>query len=94
MKNSQQAICPSTMPSQRIVGAEARHTPRRGLSRAEAALYVGISPTKFDSLIKDGRMCAPKRIDGRVVWDIRQLDTAFDELPSDREDDRNPWDNQ
>jgi predicted DNA-binding transcriptional regulator AlpA len=62
--------------------------PPRGLSRAEAAEYVGISPTKFDELVADGRMPRPKRIDGRVVWDRLRLDKAFAELPdeNDRDD--------
>jgi hypothetical protein len=57
--------------------------PRRGLSREEAAIFVGISPTKFDELVRDGRMPSPKRIDGRRLWDIRELDMAFDALPSE-----------
>lgn len=55
--------------------------PPRGLSRLEAAAYVGISATKFDELVADGRMPGPKQIDGRVVWDIRRIDAAFDRLP-------------
>jgi excisionase family DNA binding protein len=57
--------------------------PRRGLSRVEAAMYVGISPSKFDELIADGRMPGPRRIDGRKVWDLRELDLSFDDLPHD-----------
>jgi hypothetical protein len=57
--------------------------PRRGLSRVEAAMYVGISPCKFDQLIADGRMPGPRRIDGRKVWDLRELDLSFDDLPRD-----------
>jgi predicted DNA-binding transcriptional regulator AlpA len=57
--------------------------PRRGLSRVEAAAYVGISPCKFDQLIADGRMPNAKRIDGRKVWDVRELDLCFDDLPRD-----------
>ena len=57
--------------------------PRRGLSRVEAALYIGISPCKFDQLIADGRMPGPRRIDGRKVWDLRELDLSFDDLPRD-----------
>ena len=64
-------------------------TPR-GLSRAESAAYVGVSVTKFDEMVKGGRMPRPKRIDGRVVWDRRQLDMAFDALPDDGG--VNPWD--
>ena len=57
--------------------------PRRGLSRAEAAMYVGISASKFDELVRDGRMPHPKRIDGRKIWDVRDLDVAFDALPAE-----------
>lgn len=66
----------------------------RGLRRPEAAAYVGLGETKFDELVKDGRMPPPKRIDGRVVWDRRALDAAFDALPDDREAEgtENPWD--
>lgn len=52
----------------------------RGLSRDEAAYYVGVGPTKFDELVKSGRMPRAKRIDGRVVWDRVQLDIAFSEI--------------
>jgi hypothetical protein len=52
-------------------------------------MYVGISPSKFDELVADGRMPQPRRIDGRKVWDIRALDLAFDELPGD--DGPNSW---
>jgi hypothetical protein len=34
----------------------------------------------------------PKRIDARVIWDIRQLDVAFESLPSEVDDAQNPWD--
>jgi predicted DNA-binding transcriptional regulator AlpA len=60
-----------------------RPVPRRGLSRDEAAMYVGISPSKFDQMMGDGRMPAPRRIDGRKVWDVLELDLCFDELPHD-----------
>jgi predicted DNA-binding transcriptional regulator AlpA len=54
---------------------------KRGLNREEAASYVGISVRKFEELVADGRMPQPKKIDARRVWDIRQLDAAFDALP-------------
>lgn len=62
----------------------------RGLSRTQAAAYVGISPTKFDEMVKDRRMPKPKRIDGRTVWDRVALDSAFDDLPNEAE--ANEWD--
>ena len=62
-----------------------RPVPRRGLSRVEAAMYIGISASKFDELVHDGRMPGPKRIDGRKVWDVHALDLAFNSLPDDND---------
>jgi hypothetical protein len=61
----------------------ARPVPRRGLSRIEAAIYIGISPSKFDELRKDGRIGPARLIDGRKVWDVRDLDMAFEALPKE-----------
>lgn len=58
--------------------------PRRGLSRTEAAMYLGISGTTFDKLRDQGQIEPPRLIGGRKLWDIRDLDVAFDALP--RED--------
>lgn len=58
---------------------------RRGLRLEEAAAWVGIGRTKFLELVDDGRMPAPRKIDGARVWDIRELDVAFDDLPRDGE---------
>lgn len=66
-------------------------SPRRGLRREEAALYVGVSPSKFDEMVRDGRMPKAKRVDGCVIWDIRRLDLAWDALGGDDEG-SNPWD--
>lgn len=60
-----------------------RPIPRRGFSRIEGAAYLGISPSKFDEMRKDGRIGAAKLIDDRKVWDIRALDEAFDALPEE-----------
>ena len=49
----------------------------RGLSRVQAAAYIGVSPPLFDEMVKDGRMPQPIRINARVVWDRLQLDDAF-----------------
>lgn len=57
--------------------------PPRGLSREEAAAYIGIGATKFDEMVLDGRMPNPKRIDGRKVWDRLRLDSAFAALPTE-----------
>lgn len=69
-----------------------RAIPPRGLSRVSASAYIGVGVTKFDAMVEDGRMPPPKRIDGRKVWDILELDEAFDALPSAGDPDCNPWD--
>jgi hypothetical protein len=66
------------------VARSQRSNPRRGLSRADAATYIGIGVTKFDELVTSGRMPRPKCIDNRRVWDIFALDQAFDLLPDDQ----------
>jgi hypothetical protein len=43
-------------------------------------------------MVADRRMPAPKRIDGRKVWDVRALDRAFEALPSEGDVENNPWD--
>ena len=63
----------------------------RGLSRAQAAEYIGVGQTKFDEMVGDGRMPRPKRIDGHLVWDRLKLDEAFDVLDDDARQ-KNEWD--
>lgn len=53
----------------------------RGLSREEAARYVGFGITKFDEMVASGLMPKPKISGARVVWDRWKLDEAFDNLP-------------
>jgi predicted DNA-binding transcriptional regulator AlpA len=62
---------------------------RRGLNRYQAANYIGVSASLFDQLIKQGEMPQPIRVKTRVIWDVRRLDEAFDELGGY---DENPWD--
>ena len=52
-------------------------------------MYIGVSTSKFDEMVGDGRMPSPVRIDTRKVWDIRSLDLAFDALPAENP---NSWD--
>jgi predicted DNA-binding transcriptional regulator AlpA len=69
-----------------------RSLPPRGISRVEAAAYVGVSPSKFDEMVGDRRMPPPRRVDGRKVWDVRELDVAFDALPYDASSgEKNSW---
>lgn len=64
-----------------------RNLPPRGLSRPEAAAYIGVSPSLFDMMVRDGRMPRPKSINSRTIWDIRQIDKAFTALPGGDADD-------
>jgi len=66
--------------------------PPRLLSRDAAAAYVGIGTTKFDEMVGDSRMPRPRRVDGRKLWDLRQIDSAIDNLPLDHVEEANPWD--
>lgn len=56
--------------------------PPRGLSREESAQYLGLSPSLFDDLIKQGAMPEAIKAGGRVVWDRFALDRAFEALPT------------
>lgn len=62
-------------------GPDRQRIEPRGLSRTEAAGYVGVSPSLFDEMVKDRRMPPAKCINSRRVWDRRELDDAFAQLP-------------
>lgn len=67
--------------------------PPLGLCRVMASQYIGVSVSKFDQLVDDGRMPVPKRIDGRKVWHRVAIERAFERLPEDGPDPLdNPWD--
>ena len=54
----------------------------RGLNREKAAAYLGISSTLFDQMVEQKPMPQPfSPSAGRVVWDINELDHAFENLP-------------
>lgn len=63
----------------------------RGLSRVEAARYVGVSPTLFDQLVEDGRMPRPKHMNRRNVWDRLKLDIAFDAIEDEAAAENDPY---
>jgi len=66
---------------------------RLGLSRLEAAEYIGVSAKFFDELVADGRMPPPKLLNSRKVWSRLRLEKAFAELPEEGHDKEsaNPW---
>jgi len=63
-----------------------------GLGEVEAAAAIGISASKFRTLVGDGRMPSPRRIDGRSIWDVDELRAAFKALPHEGECEKaNSW---
>lgn len=54
-----------------------------GLSEEEAAAAIGISQSKFRELVSQRRMPAPRRLDGRKLYDVDELRDAFKALPHD-----------
>ena len=67
--------------------------PPIGLSRVQAAAYVGVSPTMFDRMVKEGIMPKPKRVGGRMIWYRLALDEHFAAIPSgDDEPKASVWD--
>jgi hypothetical protein len=68
------------MAKEKRTSALPDNLPRRGLNREAAAEYIGVSPTKFDDMVRDGRMPPPIAIDGRRVWDRWLIDKAFTRL--------------
>ncbi len=62
----------------------------RGLSRIEAAAYIGIGTSKFDELVADGLMPRPKLIGKRKTWDRYALDAAYADLPNE-DDEMSGW---
>ena len=58
-----------------------------GLGELEAAAAIGISVSKFRTLVNEKRMPSPRRLDGRKIWDVDELRAAFKALPhsDDRE---------
>ncbi len=71
--------------------AHPRRIEPRGLSRVDGAWYLGISPSKFDELRKDGRIGPSRLSDGRKVWDVRDLDLAFEALPLESSEADEDW---
>jgi hypothetical protein len=67
--------------SQPLSKIRATSLPRRGLSREESAMYLGISGGTLDRMRAEGLIAPPRLVGDRKLWDIRDLDMAFDGLP-------------
>lgn len=66
----------------------------RGLRRASAAAYLGISPSHFDKERAAGRIPAPKALFGVQVYDRHELDAIFDGklFEAGNDNDLDAWD--
>ena len=65
---------------------------KRGLSRPEAAGYIGVSPSTFDKMIAVGKMPKPIHVGTRNIWDRVALNRAFDALTGNDSAETNEWD--
>lgn len=67
---------------------------RRGVDRREAADIVGVSPTFFDRLVREGTMPRPIALHGRKIWNRIQIEKAFDALTgiTESKPTTNSWD--
>jgi predicted DNA-binding transcriptional regulator AlpA len=65
--------------------APLENLPPIGLRREEAAAHIRIGETKFDEMVRDGRMPKPRRIDSATVWDRLDVERKFRELPYDEQ---------
>lgn len=64
-----------------------------GFGEAEAAASIGIGTTLFRQMVLDGRMPRPRLLNGRRVWDVDDLRSAFKSLPMEGETATvNEWD--
>ena len=74
-----------------LLPSQSRPVPRRGLSRTEAAVYLGISASKFDELRKTNRIAPPKVLDGRLIFTVERLDEFLDSLPDENQTSSVDW---
>jgi len=51
--------------------------PRFAVRRDEAAASVGVSSSKFDEWVRDGKMPKGHKIDGVVLWDVQEMREAW-----------------
>ncbi len=65
----------------------------RLLSKEEAAKYVGLSATTYETHVNNGVFPAAIRLGRRLLWDKKALDIKLDELSgiTVKSDHENPW---
>jgi len=71
----------STSPAVPSRGSLVQPPVALGLSRAEAAAFVGVGVSLFDEMVKDARMPPPRKANSRLIWSRVELEKAFADLP-------------
>jgi predicted DNA-binding transcriptional regulator AlpA len=67
--------------------------PRFTLRREEAAAALSISPSHFDTWVKDGKMPKGHKIGAIVLWDTNEISEAWARLrDADNDDGSNAFD--
>ena len=56
------------------------------MTGAAVAAYLSIPLCRFEMLVREGLMPAPKRVGGRLVYDSEEVRLAFKALPADEMD--------
>ena len=54
---------------------------KRGLSKVEAAEYIGVGTKKFDEMVNTQLMPSPRLAGSYTLWEVRELDDYFERLP-------------
>jgi predicted DNA-binding transcriptional regulator AlpA len=55
--------------------------PPVGISREQAAAFIGIGESLFDRLVAARKMPEPRMVGGRLIWDVAEVATAFRAIP-------------
>jgi hypothetical protein len=59
---------------------------RIGLSEAEAAVFIGVSPSHFQKLKRKSLVPQPRDIDGVKAYDVEELVIAYRSFPREGSD--------
>ncbi|WP_063776637.1 helix-turn-helix transcriptional regulator [Microvirga massiliensis] len=65
-----------------------------GLTREQAAEFIGVSVSTFDRMVEAGEMPRPRKARGCVRWDVTELVEAFRKLPRQGGEVRKPSDDE
>ena len=56
--------------------------PPIGINRVQAAAFIGVSTSFFDTLVAEGAMPRPRKVHDRVIWDVQELVEHTTRLPA------------